>query len=70
MMNKKNWDDKMSIPEQIGLLHVILKNLTTSSIIFTDKNGIIRAWNEGAAIEFGYSATQIIGKKIFLLLNN
>ncbi|MDR3709217.1 MAG: PAS domain-containing protein [Capsulimonadaceae bacterium] len=41
---------------------------TTDAIIGKDMNGIILSWNLGAALLYGYTAAEVIGKSISLLL--
>lgn len=38
------------------------------AIIFTDKNGIIRLWNVGAATIFGYGAPEALGQSLDLII--
>jgi PAS domain S-box-containing protein len=41
---------------------------TQDAIIFADREGIIRLWNQGAEIMFGYSAEEAIGQSLDLIV--
>jgi PAS domain S-box-containing protein len=38
------------------------------ALIFADKNGIIRLWNSGAEVTFGFTATEAVGQKLDLII--
>jgi PAS domain S-box-containing protein len=48
--------------EQAILLSSILESSTEYSIVATDMQGTILAWNEGARRIYGYSAAEVVGK--------
>lgn len=41
---------------------------TQDAIIFSDRNGLIRLWNSGAATVFGYSAEEVVGQSLDLII--
>jgi PAS domain S-box-containing protein len=38
------------------------------AIIFADRNGAIRVWNRGAETLFGYSAAEVLGKSLDVII--
>jgi PAS domain S-box-containing protein len=38
------------------------------AIIFADRDGIIRVWNRGAGIVFGYSAAEVLGASLDVII--
>jgi PAS domain S-box-containing protein len=38
------------------------------AVIYADRDGIIRAWNEGAAVIFGFTAAEAIGQSLDLII--
>lgn len=57
----------MPVVEQMELLASILESSTRHSIIAMDLDGTIRVWNAGARRIYGYAASEVIGKSVFLL---
>jgi PAS domain S-box-containing protein len=49
------------------LSHQIVKH-TQEAIIFADRNGSIQFWNAGAETLFGYSAAEVIGEPLDLII--
>jgi PAS domain S-box-containing protein len=49
------------------LSHQIVEH-TQEAIIFADRNGIIQLWNAGAATLFGYSAAEVIGEPLDVII--
>ena len=45
-----------------------LFDATPDAILFADREGIIRLWNQGAQEIFGYSATEAIGQSLELII--
>jgi len=43
-------------------------NLTPDAILFSDKQGIIRFWNRGAELLFGFTAEEAIGQSLDLII--
>lgn len=40
----------------------------SDAIIFADRDGLIRLWNRGAEIVFGYSAAEVVGKSLDVII--
>lgn len=38
------------------------------AVIFADRDGVIRAWNEGAAVIFGFTAAEAVGRSLDLII--
>ncbi|KTC85937.1 two-component sensor histidine kinase [Legionella drozanskii LLAP-1] len=49
--------------EATGFLNNVLESSTAYSIIAEDLEGNILAWNEGARINYGYTAEEMVGKQ-------
>ena len=41
---------------------------TTDAIIFADREGLIRIWNEGAELVFGFPAKEVLGKSLDVII--
>ena len=41
---------------------------TQDAIIFADRDGIIRLWNSGAEVMFGYKADEVLGQSLDLII--
>lgn len=41
---------------------------TTDAIIFADREGLIRIWNKGAESVFGFSAEEVLGKSLDVII--
>ncbi len=54
-----NWGEK--------LCKKIVEN-SNEGIIFSDREGIIRLWNKGAELIFGYTAEEALGKMLDLII--
>ncbi|MGA2401783.1 MAG: PAS domain S-box protein [Syntrophobacteraceae bacterium] len=49
----------------------LCRNIVDSApdaIVFADREGIIRLWNSGAEAIFGYSATEVIGQDLDIII--
>src|SRR3974390_3658183 len=53
--------------EQSWLCHQIVKE-AHDAIITADREGIIRLWNKGAEIVFGFSPTEAIGQSLRIII--
>ena len=52
-----NWNVFQAIVEQAG-----------DAMIFADRDGAIRVWNRGAQAVFGYSAAEVLGKSLDVII--
>ena len=41
---------------------------TTDAIIFADREGLIRIWNQGAESVFGFPAEEVLGKSLDVII--
>jgi PAS domain S-box-containing protein len=41
---------------------------TQDAIIFADRDGVIRLWNSGAEVMFGYKAGEVLGQSLDLII--
>jgi PAS domain S-box-containing protein len=41
---------------------------TTDAIIFADREGLIRIWNQGAESVFGFPASDVLGKRLDVII--
>lgn len=41
---------------------------TQDAIIFADRDGVIRLWNSGAEVMFGYKADEVLGQSLDLII--
>lgn len=41
---------------------------TQDAIIFADRDGLIRLWNSGAEVMFGYKADEVLGQSLDLII--
>lgn len=57
-----------STTEQVDVLYRSLVDSSNDAILSIDMNGIVTSWNKSAEYIFGYSASEVIGKSIRLLL--
>jgi len=51
-------------PERTSIPYRQIVERTPDAIIFADCDGLIRLWNHGAEVVFGYTAGEIIGKSL------
>jgi PAS domain S-box-containing protein len=49
-------------------LHQAIVEQSQDAIIFADRDGIIRLWNRGAEIIFGYGAQEALGSSLTLIV--
>jgi PAS domain S-box-containing protein len=49
-------------------LHRALIETLPDAVIFTDREGVIRAWNGGAEAVFGHRAAEVIGKSLDIII--
>jgi len=57
----------MNILEKDGLCNRIVAD-SPDAILFVDRDGIIRLWNRGAELIFGYSANEALGQSLDLIV--
>jgi PAS domain S-box-containing protein len=57
----------VSTNEQPGLSEALIEQLA-DAVIFADRNGLIQVWNPGAEALFGYSADEILGRRLDVLI--
>jgi PAS domain S-box-containing protein len=60
-------DARLRAEQTARLLASIIEN-TDDGIVSKDLNGIVTSWNEGAARIFGYTAEEMIGRPIAMLI--
>jgi PAS domain S-box-containing protein len=64
--------DDMHVPppvaESISGLHRAIVEQSQDAIIFADREGVIRLWNRGAEIIFGFGAQEAIGQGLNLII--
>jgi PAS domain S-box-containing protein len=51
-----------------GELHRAIVEQAQDAIIFADREGVIRLWNRGAEIIFGWGAAEAIGRDLSLII--
>ena len=54
--------------EETGNLSLAIVAQTTDAIIFADRQGVIRLWNPAAEAVFGFSADEVIGQSLDLII--
>jgi PAS domain S-box-containing protein len=57
----------VSTTEQLGLSQALIEHLA-DAVIFADPEGVIQVWNAGAEAVFGYSADQVLGQRLDVLI--
>lgn len=55
-------------PADSGWLCCQILETTRDAVIVADRDGIIRFWNPGAAIMFGYEAAEALGQSLDLII--
>lgn len=61
---------EMALAEQAALLLSVLEGSTEYSIIATDLDATILAWNEGARRIYGYEAADVVGMETTFILHH
>jgi len=56
-------EQNVKLKEATGFLNNVLESSTAYSIIAEDLDGNILAWNEGARLNYGYTAEEMVGKQ-------
>ncbi|GEM_PF-789114 len=56
-------EQNIKLKEATGFLNNVLESSTAYSIIAEDLEGNILAWNEGARLNYGYTAKEMVGKQ-------
>jgi PAS domain S-box-containing protein len=41
---------------------------TSDAVIFADRDGLVRLWNRGAELVFGYSAPEVLGQSLDIII--
>ncbi len=62
-LEEESREQNIKLKEATGFLNNVLESSTAYSIIAEDLDGNILAWNEGARLNYGYSADEMIGKQ-------
>ncbi|MEA2211381.1 MAG: hypothetical protein QOF83_1329 [Solirubrobacteraceae bacterium] len=57
----------MSTSEQPDVSGALVAHIA-DAVIFADCDGLIRVWNGGAEAVFGYSATEVVGRRLDVLI--
>ena len=57
----------MSTEIRIDLFRRIVEQ-TTDAVIFADREGLIRIWNQGAESLFGFPAGEVLGKSLDVII--
>jgi PAS domain S-box-containing protein len=57
----------VSTSEQPGLFQALIEQLA-DAVVFADRDGLIRVWNAGAESVFGYSAHEVLGRRLDVLI--
>jgi PAS domain S-box-containing protein len=60
-------ETSVSTTEQAGLSQALIEHLA-DAVIFADHEGLIQVWNAGAEAVFGYSADQVLGQRLDVLI--
>ena len=61
-LEEESREQNIKLKEATGFLNNVLESSTAYSIIAEDLEGNILAWNEGARINYGYTAEEMVGK--------
>lgn len=62
-LEKESLLQNRKLNEATGFLNNVLESSTAYSIIAEDLEGNILAWNEGARLNYGYTADEMVGKQ-------
>jgi len=60
-------DSRVPVPSRSGLCDAIVAQ-TPDAIVFADRDGVIRLWNLGAEALFGFSAAEVIGRSLDIIV--
>ena len=58
----------MNLEHDTAALYRAIGEATSDAIIFAGRDGIIRLWNRGAELIFGYAADEAIGQSLDLII--
>ena len=58
----------MNLEQETAALYRTIGETTSDAIIFAGRDGIIRLWNRGAELIFGYAADEAIGRSLDLII--
>ena len=62
-LEEESLQQNRKLNEATGFLNNVLESSTAYSIIAEDLEGNILAWNEGARLNYGYTAEEMVGKQ-------
>ena len=62
-LEEESREQNIKLQEATGFLSNVLESSTAYSIIAEDLDGNVLAWNEGARLNYGYTAEEMIGKQ-------
>lgn len=57
----------MSTSEQRGLSQALIEHLA-DAVIFANREGLVEVWNAGAEAVFGYSADEVLGQRLDVII--
>jgi len=60
-------DRALSAQVEAGLAEAIIAQ-TPDAIIFADREGLIRLWNRGAEVLFGFPAAEVVGSSLDVII--
>jgi PAS domain S-box-containing protein len=58
----------MTSGDNMQNLHAAIIDQAQDAIIFADRSGIVRVWNRGAEVLFGYSAAEAVGQGLDIII--
>ena len=53
---------------QAGSVHRAIIEQAQDAVIFADREGVIRLWNRGAEVIFGYGASEAVGRSLDMIV--
>lgn len=58
----------MDYSHDAATLYRAIGEATSDAIIFADRRGLIRLWNRGAELVFGYAASEVLGHRLDVII--